>query len=286
MKTLRLLVGLGAASLATLSLVAEIETPRVSLKSEVSQTIGFSEVTIVYSRPNDNGRQVFGGMVKNGQVWRTGANEATTIELDSDATIGGHAIAKGRYGLFTIPGDDAWTIILNTVPDQWGAFNYDASKDLFRFEAPARKSEEHAETFGIQFVNANFNRADIELRWEDVVVSFPIEVSEESIDARTQASIERDIIQGAERTWASYADAARYYIAKGKDLETALEWFEKSNELNPNAYWLIHDKAQLLAKLGRKEEAIAAANASTAAAQKAGAGGFKQTNDAFISSLK
>lgn len=98
MKTLRLLVGLGAASLATLSLVAEIETPRVSLKSEVSQTIGFSEVTIVYSRPNDNGRQVFGGMVKNGQVWRTGANEATTGTETGQRSVFSFRRKEGKTG--------------------------------------------------------------------------------------------------------------------------------------------------------------------------------------------
>src|SRR5205814_6939276 len=100
----------------------QLKTPRPSPKSVLSQTIGFTDVTITYSRPSARGRQIFGGLVPYDKVWRTGANEATTISFSNDVTINRKALPKGTYSLHTIPNKDEWTIVFNNVSNQWGSF--------------------------------------------------------------------------------------------------------------------------------------------------------------------
>ncbi len=114
----------------------------------VIQKVGATEVTIKYAQPSVKGRLVFGDkaakpLVPFGEVWRTGANEATTIEFSSDVTVQGQPLAKGVYSLFTIPGPSEWTVIFNSEPKQWGAYSYKADKDVLRVTG---KVSEHAMT--------------------------------------------------------------------------------------------------------------------------------------------
>jgi hypothetical protein len=258
-----------AATIASLQLQATVRPVPASLKSIITQDVGKTAVSITYSRPNANGREIFGALVPYGEVWRTGANQATTIELGTDVTLGEHNVAKGRYSLFTIPGEDSWTIILNTLPDQFGAFSYDAATDLLRFDVPVESQAVHVETFEIGFTHVANNTATIDLSWANSRVSIPISVTDESNNAEIQAEIDRDIIGGAEPNWGNYGEAARFYVKQDKDLATAVVWYDKCNELNPEAFWIYYEKARLLAKLGRKDEAVAAANAGIAAAKAA-----------------
>src|SRR5689334_20523899 len=106
------------AALPILAQQPQVKYPRVSQKSSLMQTIGLTDVTITYSRPGVKGRKIFGGLVPYGQVWRTGANEATTIAFSDDVSIDGQPLAKGTYSLYTVPNENEWTIIFNKVPDQ------------------------------------------------------------------------------------------------------------------------------------------------------------------------
>lgn len=267
MNSFRITVGVFAATVVSLQLHAEVRPVPASLKSTIAQDVGKTTISITYSRPNAKGREIFGGLVPYDAVWRTGANQATTIELSTDVVLGGHEVAKGRYALFSIPGTDSWTIILNTVPDQFGAFNYDASKDLLRFEVPVESSPVHVETFAIEFAEVADNAATIELTWANSRVGIPVSVTEESNNAQIQAEIDRDIVGGAGLTWGNYGEAARFYVKQNKDLEKAVVWYQKCTELNPQAFWIFYENARLLAKLGRKDEAIAEANAGIASAK-------------------
>lgn len=105
-------------------------SPRVETKTDL--------VALSYGQPSKKGRVIFGGLEAYGQVWRTGANEATTITFSRDVTFGGKPVKAGTYSLFTIPTENEWTIILNTVAKQWGAYNYDATKDVLRVTAPVK----------------------------------------------------------------------------------------------------------------------------------------------------
>ena len=113
-------------------LMAEAQGKRPSPPAEASGTINGKDITINYSQPAVKGRQVWGDLVPFDAVWRTGANEATWIEVSEDVTIEGETLKAGKYGLFTIPGEDEWTVIFNETWDQWGAYEYDSSKDVLR----------------------------------------------------------------------------------------------------------------------------------------------------------
>src|SRR3982751_1127810 len=117
-------------ALITLPVLAQqAKQPRVSPDQTLKQTVGLTDITITYSRPAVKGRQIWGALVPYDQVWRTGANDATTITFSDDVTINGKPLPKGTYSLHTIPGKEQWTIIFNKTAKQWGSFNYDQAQD-------------------------------------------------------------------------------------------------------------------------------------------------------------
>lgn len=127
---------------------------------------------VVYSRPQLNGRKVFGELQEFGEVWRLGANEATEIEFFKDVKIDGKKIKKGRYTLYAIPYPAKWTLILNKDTDIWGSFKYDQSKDVLRTDLPVVKSD-NTEAMAIVF-DKTTKGADMDVFWQDVKVSLPI----------------------------------------------------------------------------------------------------------------
>ena len=132
-------------------------------------------VRVIYSRPQANGREVFGNLVPYGEVWRTGANEAPEIKFYQDVTIGGKKLKAGSYSLFTIPGEDEWTVIFNEALDYWGAYSYDKKQDVLRASASAQPLDEEEEAFVIQFTEGEAdNTAVMHLAWGDRVASLPI----------------------------------------------------------------------------------------------------------------
>jgi Protein of unknown function (DUF2911) len=130
-------------------------------------------VRVIYSRPQKDGRDVFGKLVPYGKVWRTGANEATEIMLYQDVTFNGHLLPKGRYSLFTIPGSSEWTIIFNSDLDYWGAYSYDKDKDVLRIPAKASQASESAEAFTIQFGRNGEKLGVMKLVWDKTEVDVP-----------------------------------------------------------------------------------------------------------------
>jgi hypothetical protein len=137
-------------------------SPACSLK----QRVGTTDIEIVYSRPGVKGRTIFGGLVPYDKVWRTGANEATRITFSAPVKVNGADVAAGTYGLFTIPGEKEWTIILNKTAQQWGAFKYDEKADLVRVKAAPVKLAEPVETFTIDINDIRDDSATLNLIWE------------------------------------------------------------------------------------------------------------------------
>ncbi|HZV71905.1 MAG TPA: DUF2911 domain-containing protein [Saprospiraceae bacterium] len=145
------------------------KTLRPSPPAEASGMIDSVKVTINYSSPSVKGRGIWGGLVPYNQVWRTGANEATIFETNKDLTINGQKLPAGKYGLFTIPGEKVWTIIFNSVWDQWGAFKYDSGKDVLRIIAPSETSREFHEHMLFEIKGH-----DVILSWENLLVKFEV----------------------------------------------------------------------------------------------------------------
>lgn len=140
-----------------------------SPKAEATGTIGGAKVKVVYSQPSARGRKIMGELVPYDEVWRTGANEATTIEFDKPVKIEGKDVAAGKYALFTIPGENQWTVILNKDHKQWGAYNYKQGDDVARVTVKPAKAPEFAETFNIAV-----EKDGLLLKWENTMVPVKI----------------------------------------------------------------------------------------------------------------
>lgn len=130
-------------------------------------------VRIIFSRPQKNGRTIFGQLIEYDKLWRLGANEATEIEFFKNVSIHGQQIKKGRYTIYAIPYTDKWTIIINKDTDSWGTFKYDQKKDLCRFDVPVETLNTPVEYFNAYFEKSGKN-ADLKILWDNVRVSIPI----------------------------------------------------------------------------------------------------------------
>ena len=131
-------------------------------------------IRVTYSRPQANGRDVFGDLVPYGEVWRTGANEAPEVKFYQDVTIGGKKLKAGSYSLFTIPGEDEWTVIFSKDLDYWGAYSYQPKQDVLRATAPAKSLDQPLEAFSIQFEKGEGDTAVMHLGWGEEMASLTI----------------------------------------------------------------------------------------------------------------
>lgn len=142
---------------------------RTSPKAEVSGKVGGAQVDIVYCRPSADKRKIMGSLVPYGEVWRTGANAATTIEFDKPVKIEGKSLPAGKYALFTIPNENEWTIVINEDFNQQGAYNYDQKKDVLRVTVKPKKTDQYVETFTI-----TPQKDKVTLKWENTEVGFKV----------------------------------------------------------------------------------------------------------------
>jgi hypothetical protein len=132
-------------------------------------------IKIVYGQPYKRGRNIFGGLEPFGEVWRTGANEATEITLTNDILMDGNLVEAGTYALFSIPRQDEWTIILNSQLGQWGAFNYNSDYDYLRFTTSVKSTDSVVEALTITFDDVENSSTLLTIAWDDTFVEIPIE---------------------------------------------------------------------------------------------------------------
>jgi len=159
---------------------AQLDLPRDSQKAVITQRIGITDITIRYHRPLVKDRQIFGKLVPYGQVWRTGANENTTIEFTDPVSIEGKPLDKGTYGLHMIPGENAWTVIFSKQTQAWGSFTYKASEDALRVSVKPQASDFH-EALTFDFDQPTEDSAVAALRWDKVAVPFKIAVNVDQV---------------------------------------------------------------------------------------------------------
>lgn len=273
----KLIIAVFIASVC-LSADAQLKTPAPSPAQTVKQEFGLSTVELSYSRPAVKGRKIFGDLVPYDAVWRTGANSATTLTFGDDVTIGGTKVPAGKYGLLTIPGKKSWTIIISKQTDVTSPAAYKQDMDLVRLTANVAKVKSAVESFTIDFANITPTSCDLQISWDKSQVKVPITTE---IDSKIMANIEKAM--KAEKP--PYFQAAMYYMDNGKDLNQALEWFNKAVEAQPNAFWVQHQWANCLAKLGKKNEAKAAATKSRELAAAANNSDYVTLNDKLLKEL-
>ncbi len=171
----RALPVLAALCVLTVAVVA-FQTPRASPHETVEATIGGKKITIVYGRPYLKGRKAVGGsLVPYGQVWRTGADEATILTTEADLMIGSLSVPKGSYSLFTLPTEAGWKLIVNKTDKQWGAFKYDEKQDLGRVDMKVGKTSAPVEQFTISLAKAGAGGV-LKMEWENTSASVDVKV--------------------------------------------------------------------------------------------------------------
>lgn len=277
---MRKLMFCAAAVAAFFSVKAQsIKTPPPSPPQTIKQDFGISSIELSYSRPGIKGRKVFGDLVPFGKVWRTGANNATTINFGDDVTIGGVKIPAGKYGLLTIPDKDNWTVIVSKQVDVTNPADYKQASDLVRVNVKTSTLKDKVETFTMQFINVKPSTCDLQMMWENTEVVLPI-------SSDLDAVVMKQIDDAMNKDNRPYFQAALYYLNNGKDLNQALTWFDKAIEQQPDGYWIYHQRANTLAKLGRKDEAKIAAQKSIQLAKDAKNDDYVRLNEKLLEQLK
>lgn len=221
----------------------ELKFPRISQGAKVSQTIGLTDVEITYHRPGVKGRVIWGGLVPYDKIWRTGANEATTIAFSHDVMIEGKKLEAGTYGLFTIPGKNEWTFVFSKQANIWGAYTYKKDQDVLRINVKP-DSAPHCEWMNFMFTDLKEDSAKVILHWEKLMVGFTVTVD-------TKAMVLKNIENTMDRYWVPPYRAAGY--AFENDLpQKAKEWIDISTMLN-QSYWNILLKAKIYKKLAKSK---------------------------------
>jgi len=257
----------------------DLKVPAPSPSTTIKQDFGISSVELSYSRPGVKGRKIFGELVPYDKVWRTGANSPTLITFGDDVTIGGTKVPAGKYGLLTIPGKQEWTVIITKSTDVSGPSAYKESNDVVRLKVKPTDLPFSVETFLIVFDNIKPTSMDAVILWDNVEVPFTISTE---IDSKVSAQI--DQLMKSDKP--PYFQAAMYYLENGKDLDKAVTWMDKAIQENPKAFWVYHNKANALAKQGKKKEATEAAQKSIELAKEAKNDDYVQLNEKLLATLK
>ncbi len=257
----------------------QIKTPAPSPVQNVKQEFGLSTIELSYSRPGVKSRKIFGDLVPYGIVWRTGANQATTLSFGDSVVIGGTPVPPGKYGLLTIPGPDEWTIIITRQTDVTNPSAYKADQDIVRVKARTQEFPYPIETFTILFSNITPASCDLAIVWDKTLVALPIKTN---IDSRIMAQINAAMTKDS----FPYYTAALYYLDNKKDIYQALEWFNKAVDQNPKAYYMFYQKARCQAKMGKNKEAMATAEQSIRLAKEAKNDDYVALNEKLIATIK
>jgi hypothetical protein len=243
------------------SQATELNLPRISQHGETTQTIGISTVSISYSRPLAGTREVWGKTVPYGKVWRSGANENTTITFSDDVTIEGKPLAAGTYGLHMIPDKDQWTIIFSKNSTSWGSFSYDEKEDALRVTVkPA--TDQAFDTLTYTFDDVKPDSAAATLRWEKIAVPFRVSVD---VKAATLKSIRNQLRSVGGFSWTGYDEAANWCLDNNYNLEEALKWEDTSIQ-NEDRFENLETKSRILDAMGKKDEAAKTLSAAFAKA--------------------
>jgi hypothetical protein len=169
-RVLSVLLALGALIVAVAA-----QGNRVSPHETTELTLNGKKITVTYGRPYMKGRKIMGGLVPFGQVWRTGADEASVLKTEADLMIGNLAVPKGSYAIFTLPTETGWKLIVNKVADQFGAFDYDEKQDLGRVDMKVDKTSAPVEQFTISLAKSGAGGV-IKMDWENTSASVDIKV--------------------------------------------------------------------------------------------------------------
>lgn len=266
----------------SLSTFAQVNVPQASPKVEIEQVVGLTEIELEYARPGMKDRVVFGEMVPYGKVWRTGANENTTIQFSDDVSINGKPLPKGKYALYTVPNKDNWDVIFYQDTENWGVpQNWDDKKVVLKVRADISTVEKPIEYLNITVNPLNNNRGELVIGWEktQAIVYFEVPTQKKALQ-----SIEEGL--NANATARDYYSAAQYLYSEGIDVDKALNYMEHSIKMSGGdeeaPFYVLRQKALIQAAIGDKQGAIVSAKRSSESAKKAGNEEYIKMNEKSI----
>ncbi|WHF52713.1 DUF2911 domain-containing protein [Chryseobacterium gotjawalense] len=153
---------------------SQYSIPAASPSQKVVQQFSMTKISIDYSRPGVKGRKVFGELVPYGKVWRAGANSATKITFEQNVNFGGKDVMAGTYGLFIIPTEKEWKVILNKDSQQWGAYSFDEKQNVVEVTVPTQKLSDKQEWFEISLMPVDIHSVDLVFKWDMVKAVVPV----------------------------------------------------------------------------------------------------------------
>lgn len=287
MRRFIVLLGVSLAALipaAAPAVAQEPGFPAASPPALVRDQIGLTTVEIEYARPGVKGRTIFGGLVPHGEVWRTGANAATRITFDTDVIFGGEPLPAGTYALFTIPGEDEWTVILNGAAEQWGSYAHDPQQDVLRVVVDAETLAVPVETMRLGLEHLRDDSAELAFAWETSAFRVPI-----AVDLVSQLRPRIEAAMAAPGDDKPYLAAAMFYYEHDLDLDQALEWIDAALAQQPQAVWVQYRKGLIQAKLGDRDGARESAQKALSMAEavpgELGAE-YKRLSESLLASLE
>ena len=281
-KTFSLILASGLSLMAASAALAEtpkIEFPAASPACTMKQRVGLTDIEISYSRPDVKGRTIFGDVVPFDKVWRTGANKATKIVFSTPVKFSGTEVPAGSYALFTIPGKAEWTVILSKVADQSGAYKYDEKDDAVRVKVKPIEISRSVETLAINIDDVQPTSSELAIVWDKTKVPVKLEVS-----YADKLVSQIDAVMASDDKDKPYFQAAAFYYDNNLDLKKAKTWIEAAVK-EKDVYYVVHMQAKILAKMGDKAGALAAAKHSLELATKGNDYAFERMNNELIKSL-
>ncbi|MBW8878171.1 MAG: DUF2911 domain-containing protein [Acidobacteria bacterium] len=234
----------------------QLDLPRPSPNAWVSQMVGVTKISITYSRPGVKGRKIWGALVPYGEVWRSGANENTTITFSTPVKVEGHELPAGTYGFQTIPTADDWTIIFSKDANEWGAFSYKQADDALRVQTKPQPAEMR-ERLAFEFDDVTDTSAKVVLHWEKLKVPFTVE-----------ADTAKLLVSKANGDVRSQLQAAYWCIQNNTCLDDASRWVDASIT-QQESFSNLRAKALLLAKKNDTKGAVSYGDKALAAAKTA-----------------
>lgn len=229
-----------------------INQPQASPRATLNQVVGITNISVDYSRPGVKGREILGNLITMDQIWRAGANENTRISFDKDVEIGGKKIEAGTYGLHMIPGEEEWTIIINSDHESWGSYFYSEENDVVRLKTKMTKVDSKMEWLTYGFEKLDQGGANLYMHWDDMKISFPISVNTKG---HMISYIEYEYLKNlAGFFWQGFNGAALYTLNNDVSLDKGLEWVNRSISMNKN-FNNLSTKSLILRTQGKTSDA-------------------------------
>ena len=232
---------------------AQLKSPNASPRSNITQIIGLVSVNLDYSRPSKKSREIFGGLVPYNKIWRTGANNPTTISFSDYVKINNQLISAGEYHLYSVPTESTLDLVIYEKTDAWGSLpTFDKSKVIARVSSDFIDLPNTVETFTISFENISNNGSTLNIMWDNKLAVY-------NIDALTKDKMINNInnVMNNNPSSNDYSRAAMYYFEEDIDIEKAMEWINKAyKDSDDLRYWHLRYKALIYEKAGKLNKAL------------------------------